>query len=131
MKSPILATCAIFLTLNAFPQDRTGTVEFNTTRKGHTAKVSFTVGKFDQSAHKITGLDPCEDFTAVRIDGQYPFGTDCTMLKWEIKVMSFYFDEVNIEIPKKLYSDCYHPPFHLPEDQISRFFALRISMSLS
>ena len=90
MKSPIIATCAIFLALNAFPQIRTGKVEFNTTRKGHTAKVSFTVGEFNTSAHEISGLDPCEDYRAVRVDGHFPLGGGlCDLPDHEIQSMKF------------------------------------------
>ena len=111
MKHVLLCLFFFTVAIAGFGQNRTGNFEMSTKREGHTATISFTVGKFDPSEHEIVGLDPCDDYRAVRIDGHWPFGTDCTIPRYEIQTMNLEFDSIKVEIPKELYSDCYSPPF--------------------
>ena len=121
----------ILTTVYAFPQSNIGTAEFETSRYGHSVKLVFTIGDFDPSAHKIVGLNPCKNSTAVRIDNKYPLGTDCTLPTREIKKMSIIFDGINIEVLRYLFSDCYQPPpFNLKNGNISKYLAMRIGDDL-
>jgi hypothetical protein len=121
----------LIVSVDAYTQDRTGTVEFSTSRDGHTATIIFSVGKFNPSTHIIVGMDPCEDYSEVKIDGRYPLGTDCTFPEYEIQSMRLNYDGVIIEIPKELYSDCYNPPFPPLDDYISNYFKMIIGNELN
>src|SRR6266850_7655411 len=84
----------------------TGTAEFNVREGAHTAKVIFTSKTFVPSAHKIVRTKDC-----LTIDGSKPIGTDCSVPSAEIASMRLFIDGREIVIPKRLYSDCYQPPF--------------------
>jgi hypothetical protein len=125
IKSTILL--ALLISANTFSQDRTGAAEFRASRAGHTAKVVFKVSTFEPSSHKIEGLNPCNDFRAVRIDGRQPLGAGiCHLPGREIRSMKIYFDKDEIEIPNELYSDCYEPTFPRLDSRIEDYLAVRI-----
>lgn len=123
---------ATFISVPSYSQSGTGTIEFSDKRMGHTASVIFTIKKFDLLLHRISGLDPCDDFRKVRIDGRFPMGPGiCDMPDREIQSMRLIFDGRKIDIPNKLYSDCYNTIFLFGGNDTSRFFALRIGDDLS
>ena len=128
MKKLILL--CLLVPFSVYPQNRIGKTEIETSRGGHTAKVIFDVGKFEPLKHTIIGLDPCDDYRSVRIDGQYPLGTDCTLPIYDIQEMVLIFDGIKVEIPPKLYSNCYHPPFPRSDNSISDYLAIKIGDDL-
>ena len=67
MKIMFSILLAFFISTSSFSQNRTGTVEFSTSRNGHTAKIIFSVGAFASSSHKIIGINPCDDYKSVFI----------------------------------------------------------------
>lgn len=107
------------------------TFQFVTKRKSHTARITFTTKLFNRSAHRIVQTDKC-----LRIDGREPLGTDCSVPRVEIESLRFYFDGKEIGVPKRLYADCYQPPFVngvgrvMNEKDVKNYFAVRISDDL-
>jgi hypothetical protein len=88
------------------PIQREGAAEFVTKKQNHTARIIFESKLLDPRKHKIRESGGC-----VTIDGHLPLGTDCGMPQVEIASMRFFFDGKEIPIPRKLYSDCYSPPY--------------------
>jgi hypothetical protein len=121
----------LLISVEAFGQNRIGDSEFSASREGHSAKVVFTVGLFDPSAHKVEGLSPCDDPGLVKIDGRQPLGARiCHLPKREIRAMRLTFDKTEIDIPNELFSDCYEPPFPRSDGRISDYFELKIGDDL-
>jgi len=85
---------------------REGAAEFVERKRNHTARIIFETKLFDARKHKIGRTRDC-----ITIDGRVPLGTDCNIPQIEIASMRFFFDGNEIQIPKKLYSDCYTPPY--------------------
>jgi hypothetical protein len=101
---------------------------FEQKRAGHIAKVVFITRLFDPARHRITKHKGCP-----LIDGRVPYGTDCTLPHSEIAAIWFYFDRRKIKVPKKLYADCFFPPFaqkYVADGSIKNYFALRIGDDL-
>ena len=107
------------------------TFQFVAKKGGHTAKITFTTKLFNRSAHRIVWTGTC-----LRIDGRVPLGTDCNVPSVEIESLRFYFDGKEIGVPKRLYADCYQPPFFngpgrvMNERGAEDYFAARISDDL-
>ena len=83
-----------------------GTAEFTEKKGIHDVRLLFTSRRFKPSRHRIVRRNGC-----VVIDGQSPIGTDCGLPKVEIASMRLFLDGKRIPIPRRLYSDCYSPPF--------------------
>src|SRR5205085_7956636 len=67
------------------------------------------------------------------IDGREPLGTDCGIPRTEITEIKLYFDGIEIKVPRRLYSDCFEPPFSqkaIDEKYINKYFAIRIGDDL-
>ena len=86
--------------------DPEGTADFVETRNDHRAKLAFTTRLFELARHRISHRKSC-----VIIDGRRPLGTDCGLPKVEISSMKLFWDGRQIAIPRRLYSDCYSPPY--------------------
>jgi len=59
---------------------------------------------FEASRHVVTrsGYD-------TKVDGRYAIGTDQTLPQEEIVEFLFRWDNADIEVPPRFWSDCYHP----------------------
>ena len=86
--------------------DPEGTAEFTGSKGAHVAKLILTSKHFVPSAHRIVRTKDC-----FMIDGRRPIGTDCGVPGFEIASMRLFIDGKKVVIPKRLYSDCYNPPF--------------------
>jgi hypothetical protein len=119
------------MSLNAFSQSRSDTFTFDASRNSHKATITLTVTRFNPKEHEISGLQPCDDLQAVKIDGRTPIGAGiCNTPKYEIISMALVFDGHKIRIPKEIYADCYEPPFAWSMSHISDYFSLRIGDDL-
>ena len=107
------------------------TFQFVTKKGKHTAKITFTTKSFNRSEHRIDQTGKC-----LRIDGREPLGTDCNVPSVEIESLRLTFDGKEIGVPKRLYADCYQPPFFnrvgsvMNEQEMKNYFAVRISDDL-
>ena len=102
-----------------------GTAEFTERKGNHFARLILTSGKFTPSRHRIVRLNGC-----VVIDGRAPIGTDWGLPKVEIATMRLFLDGRKIHIPRRLYSDCYSPPFfkeYQRRDIMKNYLALKFS----
>src|SRR5205085_10670584 len=87
--------------------DPEGTAAFEKSEGAYHVMLLFTTKRFQPAQHRIvTRSNSC-----VIIDGQVPLGTDCGMPRVEISAMRLFWDGKSVPIPKRLYSDCYSPPF--------------------
>jgi hypothetical protein len=119
---------ALLISANGFSQDRTGTIVLDTSHEGHTAKVRFTVSAFVPSLHKV---EACSDSGPIIIDGRKPLGVGiCDLPEDVIGSMILSFDNVEIDIPKELYSDCYEPQFPGTNRPTSEYLVIRIGDDL-
>jgi hypothetical protein len=94
----LLLTCSPTL---AQPK-RTGTFRFQTRKNGHVAKVLFRVRPF--SSNK-PAYDPN---VGDMVNGRKAYGAETTP-KAEIGSMIVIFDDRRIQIPPRLFSDCFDP----------------------
>src|SRR6266513_1614867 len=86
--------------------DPEGTADFVETKNDHRVKLAFTTRLFELARHRISHTKGC-----VIIDGRKPLGTDCGLPTVEISSMKLFWDGRQIALPRRLYSDCYTPPY--------------------
>ena len=132
MKQLFLVVAAILISINAYPQQRTGTFKFDASRNGHTATITFTIREFNPKEHKISSLPVGDNCDQSRIDGHVPLGVECNLPKYEIQSIALNYDGRSIRIPKELYADCYEPAFAWPmsHKSITNAFAVKIADDL-
>ena len=101
------------------------TTEFLQKKGTHTAKIIFETAQFNARNHKIGHGGDC-----ITIDDRRPLGTDCGLPKVEIASLRFVLDGREIQVPKRLYSDCYMPPSwrkYKAEGVIGNYLQIRFS----
>ena len=100
--------CAIVLSLvapNTYAQsERIGTYTFRASKKNHSVRVVITNAPFDPSKHKV-GYDPK---IGNLVDGRVAYGAE-SVPRTQINSLAFYFDGRRLNIPRRLFADCYNP----------------------
>ena len=102
-------SCVVILSLvapNTLGQSkRIGAYKFRASKKNHNVRVVITNAPFDPSKHTI-GYDPTIGENLV--DGRVAYGAE-GVPKTQIKSIALYFDGQRINVPHRLYADCYDP----------------------
>lgn len=100
--------CLVFLSLNASDtvgqSKRIGAYKFSASKDSHSVRVVITNAPFDPSKHKV-GYDPK---IGSLVDGRLAYGAEAVP-RTQIKSFVLYFDGQRINIPNRLYADCYNP----------------------
>jgi hypothetical protein len=101
-------SCVVILFLvvpNTLGQSRRiGAYKFRASKKNHNVRVVITNALFDPSKHTV-GYDPN---IGNLVDGRIAYGAEAVPTT-QIKSIALYFDGQRINVPHRLYADCYNP----------------------
>jgi len=123
MNRLLAASILLIIGSNAIAQSKAiGTFQSTNRRRNHQARIVFKTKPFQSSNHAITLADQrylkrhqtTLSGTAAlvtKIDGRDPLGVDGTIPRVEIRSVLLSFDGVQVQVPRRLYSDCYNPNF--------------------
>lgn len=107
--------CVVILWLvspHTFGQsERIGTYTFRAAKKNRNVRVVIINAPFDPSKHTL-GYDPS---IGNLVDGHAAYGAE-SVPRTQIKSIVLYFDGKRVNVPRRLYADCYNPnlePEHL------------------
>lgn len=104
MKIFLVAFVLLIVVVSGAAQQKKDTFEFVKRSNSHTVRLVFKTRPFVRDNHKVE-----MGKAGTKVDDCFALGTDGNAPRTESASVRFFFDGMEVSVPKNLYSDCFEP----------------------